>query len=148
VLKKYWLRSVVVVNKSYDSDVNQEEDLDSKLDDIEDAGGEEVDPVHDQDARVEQQASQQQHQGWWSLNPDFDFNAIITADDYDQDDGTSLVIPENVRPAVETAEESILDLAALVGDYCVNPTGAHRRLVIPRPWFSSLSRYTNLISDE
>ena len=48
VLKKYWLRPIVLANESYGSDTDQEEDLLAK--NVQD---EEVEPTHDRNARVE-----------------------------------------------------------------------------------------------
>jgi hypothetical protein len=53
VLKKYWLRPIVLANKSYGSDAGQEEDLRAELDDIKDVEDEEAEPIHDRNARVE-----------------------------------------------------------------------------------------------
>jgi hypothetical protein len=51
ILKKYWLRPVEIVNNWYVLEADQDEDLDAKLDDIEDAKGEKVELVHDQTRR-------------------------------------------------------------------------------------------------
>jgi hypothetical protein len=53
VLKRYWLRPIVVVNKSYGSDADQEHDMRAELDDIKGVKDEEAEPIHDRNARVE-----------------------------------------------------------------------------------------------